>query len=67
MDFSANSSIEYPLYLSTPSSPFKKVIALSHEPVFLNPRSNVIRPDSPRNLLISNAFSFSDPVTIGSL
>ena len=35
--FSARLSIEWPLYLNIPFSPSKYVIALLHEPVFLNP------------------------------
>ena len=34
---SANSSMEYPLYLKIPFSPSKNVISLLQEPVFLKP------------------------------
>ena len=44
-----------------PSSPFKNVIELCVEPVFLKPLSKVINPESALSLLMSMAFSFSDP------
>ena len=64
---SANSSMEYPLYLKIPFSPSKNVISLLQEPVFLKPGSIVVTPPvTDLRVLISIATSFSEPIKVGN-